>query len=161
MTTPSAATCWVCLWPCDQWQSCSLIFGVEEHLVQHLVRDHTNPSQETVKCRWRGCNTFFANQRSVRQVTDPTFSSSQTWYSEAVSTGKKRVLKWNPLCFLLQELPEHMQSHVENDSQAQCWRHLRLFVSAFSIFRLFYLTVEDLNVVFFQPWSWSKASCTL
>lgn len=53
-----------------QWQNCSLIFGTGEHLVQHLVKDHTNPNLETVKCRWRGCSTFFAKQQSVRQVTD-------------------------------------------------------------------------------------------
>ncbi|KAI3364223.1 hypothetical protein L3Q82_011026 [Scortum barcoo] len=66
------------------WQNCSLIFGVAEHLAQHLVGDHTNPSEHMVKCRWRGCSTFFATHQSVRQ-----------------------------------ELPEHMRSHVENDSKVQ------------------------------------------
>ncbi|XP_051263866.1 zinc finger protein 106 [Dicentrarchus labrax] len=66
------------------WQNCSLIFGIADHLEQHLVRDHSNPNLEMVKCRWRGCNTFFATQQSVRQ-----------------------------------ELPEHMQSHAENDSKVQ------------------------------------------
>ncbi|XP_044025924.1 zinc finger protein 106 [Siniperca chuatsi] len=66
------------------WQNCSLIFGVAEHLVQHLLRDHSNPNLQTTKCRWRGCSSFFATQQSVRQ-----------------------------------ELPEHMQSHVENDSKVQ------------------------------------------
>lgn len=58
------------LWPLPsaQWQNCSLIFGMAEHLVQHLVRDHSNPHLQTVKCRWRGCSTFFATQQSVRQV---------------------------------------------------------------------------------------------
>nr|XP_019953106.1 PREDICTED: zinc finger protein 106-like isoform X3 [Paralichthys olivaceus] len=49
------------------WQNCSLIFGVAEHLVRHLVGDHTNPNQQTVKCRWRGCDKFFSTQQSVRQ----------------------------------------------------------------------------------------------
>ncbi|XP_038582999.1 zinc finger protein 106 [Micropterus salmoides] len=66
------------------WQNCSLIFGMAEHLVQHLLSDHSNPNLQTVKCRWRGCSTFFSTQQSVRQ-----------------------------------ELPEHMQSHVENDSRVQ------------------------------------------
>ncbi|XP_018550495.1 LOW QUALITY PROTEIN: uncharacterized protein znf106b [Lates calcarifer] len=66
------------------WQNCSLIFGMAEHLVQHLTRDHSNPNLQAVRCRWRGCNTFFATQESVRQ-----------------------------------NLPEHMQSHVENNSKLQ------------------------------------------
>ncbi|KAF3702960.1 Zinc finger protein 106 [Channa argus] len=49
------------------WQNCSLIFGVAEHLVQHLVGDHSNPNLQTVRCRWRGCNTFFATQQAVCQ----------------------------------------------------------------------------------------------
>ncbi|KAM6992414.1 zinc finger protein 106 [Tautogolabrus adspersus] len=49
------------------WQNCSLIFGLAEHLVQHLVRDHSNPNLQTVKCRWRGCSAFFSTQQSVRQ----------------------------------------------------------------------------------------------
>uniref|UniRef100_UPI0037E8FD25 zinc finger protein 106 isoform X2 n=1 Tax=Semicossyphus pulcher TaxID=241346 RepID=UPI0037E8FD25 len=66
------------------WQNCSLIFGMAEHLVQHLVRDHSNPNLQTVKCRWRSCSTFFSKQQMVRQ-----------------------------------ELPEHMKSHVEKDSEVQ------------------------------------------
>ncbi|KAK7907666.1 hypothetical protein WMY93_016278 [Mugilogobius chulae] len=64
------------------WQNCTLIFGVAEHLVQHLVSDHTNPSLQTVKCRWKSCTAFFSTQTAVRQ-----------------------------------ELPAHMQSHVETDSE--------------------------------------------
>ncbi|KAM9704164.1 zinc finger protein 106 [Menidia menidia] len=66
------------------WHSCSLVFGIPEHLVQHLVGDHTNPNLQAVKCRWRGCSAFFLTQQSVRQ-----------------------------------ELPAHMQSHVEDDSRLQ------------------------------------------
>ncbi|KAM8726084.1 zinc finger protein 106 isoform 3-T3 [Acanthopagrus schlegelii] len=66
------------------WQNCSLIFGLADHLLQHLVRDHSNPNLEMVKCRWRDCSAFFAQKQSVRQ-----------------------------------ELPEHMQSHVEKDSKVQ------------------------------------------
>ncbi|KAM4529250.1 zinc finger protein 106 [Fundulus diaphanus] len=66
------------------WQGCSLIFGIPEHLTQHLVRDHSNPNLQTVKCRWKECNHFFNTQQSVRQ-----------------------------------ELPEHMQRHVDSNSQLQ------------------------------------------
>ncbi|XP_034554979.1 zinc finger protein 106 [Notolabrus celidotus] len=66
------------------WQNCSLIFGLAEHLMQHLVRDHSNPNLQTVKCRWRSCSSFFSTQLSVRQ-----------------------------------ELPDHMKSHVQKDSEVQ------------------------------------------
>lgn len=49
------------------WQNCSLIFGMAEHLAQHLVGDHTNPNDRMVKCRWRGCSAFFSTQQLVRQ----------------------------------------------------------------------------------------------
>ncbi|CAL8317907.1 unnamed protein product [Merluccius merluccius] len=64
------------------WHGCSLIFGVEEHLMQHLLRDHSNASLSTFKCRWRNCDTFFPTQDAVQR-----------------------------------ELPLHMQSHTEKDSQ--------------------------------------------
>ncbi|KAM6915438.1 zinc finger protein 106 [Xenentodon cancila] len=51
------------------WQSCPLVFGVPEHLIQHLVNDHSNPNLQTVKCRWKGCNTFFATTQSVKQAS--------------------------------------------------------------------------------------------
>ncbi|XP_056872114.1 zinc finger protein 106 isoform X1 [Takifugu flavidus] len=49
------------------WQNCSLIFGIAEHLVQHLLGDHTSPNLQTVRCRWRGCQAFFAKQQSVKE----------------------------------------------------------------------------------------------
>ncbi|XP_030643248.1 zinc finger protein 106 [Chanos chanos] len=51
-----------------RWHGCSLIFGVVEHLVQHLLNDHTNPSLQTMKCRWRNCDAFFTSRNSSRQV---------------------------------------------------------------------------------------------
>ncbi|XP_008395762.1 zinc finger protein 106 isoform X2 [Poecilia reticulata] len=66
------------------WQSCSLIFGIQEHLFQHLIQDHSNPNLQTVKCRWKECNHFFSTQQSVRQ-----------------------------------ELPEHMQNHIDSDCKLQ------------------------------------------
>ncbi|XP_062266666.1 zinc finger protein 106 isoform X2 [Platichthys flesus] len=49
------------------WQNCSLIFGMEEHLLQHLVGDHSKPNLQMAKCRWRGCDKFFSTQQSVQQ----------------------------------------------------------------------------------------------
>ncbi|KAM9778223.1 zinc finger protein 106-like isoform X2 [Syngnathus typhle] len=49
------------------WQNCCLIFGMAEHLLQHLTRDHTNPKLEVVNCRWRGCNKFFPTQQAVKE----------------------------------------------------------------------------------------------
>ncbi|PWA27715.1 hypothetical protein CCH79_00000461, partial [Gambusia affinis] len=66
------------------WQSCSLIFGIQEHLFQHLIQDHSNSNLQTVKCRWKECNHFFSTQQSVRQ-----------------------------------ELPEHMQNHIDSDCKQQ------------------------------------------
>lgn len=59
-----------------QWQNCSLIFGIREHLVQHLLRDHSHPNLQTVRCRWRSCSSFFAEQQSVKQVGDVADSKS-------------------------------------------------------------------------------------
>ncbi|XP_076833731.1 zinc finger protein 106 [Brachyhypopomus gauderio] len=49
------------------WHGCSLIFGVTEHLQQHLLSDHVNPTQKMLKCRWRNCESFFTS-RSSKQV---------------------------------------------------------------------------------------------
>ncbi|XP_074541419.1 zinc finger protein 106 isoform X2 [Halichoeres trimaculatus] len=47
--------------------NCSLIFGMAQHLVQHLLSDHSNPNLQTAKCRWRSCSSFFPTQQLVRQ----------------------------------------------------------------------------------------------
>lgn len=66
------------------WYNCTLIFGMAEHLSEHLLRDHSNPNLQAIKCRWRGCSSFFGTHKAVRE-----------------------------------KLPEHMQSHVEKDSEVQ------------------------------------------
>ncbi|KAF3850014.1 hypothetical protein F7725_019733 [Dissostichus mawsoni] len=66
------------------WYNCTLIFGMAEHLSEHLLRDHSNSNLQAIKCRWRGCSSFFGTQQAVRE-----------------------------------KLPEHMQSHVEKDSEVQ------------------------------------------
>ncbi|XP_016129917.1 zinc finger protein 106-like [Sinocyclocheilus grahami] len=49
------------------WYGCTLIFGVMEHLQQHLLNDHTSPAQQAFKCRWRNCDTFFTTRNGSRQ----------------------------------------------------------------------------------------------
>ncbi|KAA0711415.1 Zinc finger protein 106 [Triplophysa tibetana] len=50
------------------WHGCTLIFGVMEHLKQHLLNDHSNPAQQTFKCRWRNCDSFFTTRNGSRQA---------------------------------------------------------------------------------------------
>uniref|UniRef100_A0AAY4C464 C2H2-type domain-containing protein n=1 Tax=Denticeps clupeoides TaxID=299321 RepID=A0AAY4C464_9TELE len=50
------------------WHGCSLIFGVMEHLQQHLLTDHANPKLQTLKCRWRNCDGFFTSRNGFKQV---------------------------------------------------------------------------------------------
>ncbi|KAM5129510.1 zinc finger protein 106 [Mantella aurantiaca] len=49
------------------WHGCSLIFGVVDHLKQHLLNDHTNPNFQTLKCRWKNCDGFFTARRGSKQ----------------------------------------------------------------------------------------------
>ncbi|XP_068256154.1 zinc finger protein 106 isoform X2 [Nyctibius grandis] len=49
------------------WHGCSLIFGVVDHLKQHLLTDHTNPNFQTLKCRWRNCDAFFTSRKGSKQ----------------------------------------------------------------------------------------------
>ncbi|XP_062324243.1 zinc finger protein 106 isoform X4 [Osmerus eperlanus] len=51
------------------WQGCSLIFAVADHLVQHLLCDHSNAQLQNVKCRWKSCDAFFsAKQSSLKEL---------------------------------------------------------------------------------------------
>ncbi|XP_048340113.1 zinc finger protein 106 [Sphaerodactylus townsendi] len=49
------------------WHGCSLIFGVVDHLKQHLLNDHTNPNFQTLKCRWKNCDAFFSSRKTSKQ----------------------------------------------------------------------------------------------
>ncbi|KAL0603102.1 Zinc finger protein 106, partial [Plecturocebus cupreus] len=51
-----------------QWHGCSLIFGVVDHLKQHLLTDHTNPNFQTLKCRWKNCDAFFTARKGSKQA---------------------------------------------------------------------------------------------
>ncbi|KAL0965038.1 hypothetical protein UPYG_G00275980 [Umbra pygmaea] len=50
------------------WQRCSLIFGVKEHLLRHLLSDHGNPDGPKFTCRWKGCDTFFKPQGKSHEL---------------------------------------------------------------------------------------------
>uniref|UniRef100_A0A7N6BFT0 C2H2-type domain-containing protein n=1 Tax=Anabas testudineus TaxID=64144 RepID=A0A7N6BFT0_ANATE len=49
------------------WHGCSMVFGVMEHLQQHLINDHASPSLQTLKCRWKNCEEFFCARNSSKQ----------------------------------------------------------------------------------------------
>lgn len=49
------------------WHGCALIFGVIDHLKQHLLTDHTNPNFQTLKCRWKNCDAFFTARKGSKQ----------------------------------------------------------------------------------------------
>ena len=53
-----------------QWHGCSLVFGVREHLEQHLADAHANHCFQTLKCRWRSCDEFFCSRNGSKQVTE-------------------------------------------------------------------------------------------
>ncbi|KAI3367113.1 hypothetical protein L3Q82_008178 [Scortum barcoo] len=48
------------------WHGCSLVFGMTEHLQQHLVSDHANVNVQTLKCRWKNCEEFFCARNSSK-----------------------------------------------------------------------------------------------
>nr|XP_012417814.1 PREDICTED: zinc finger protein 106 isoform X2 [Odobenus rosmarus divergens] len=49
------------------WHGCALIFGIVDHLKQHLLTDHTNPNFQTLKCRWKNCDAFFTARKGSKQ----------------------------------------------------------------------------------------------
>ncbi|XP_028251696.1 zinc finger protein 106 [Parambassis ranga] len=48
------------------WNGCSLVFGLMEHLQQHLFNDHTSTGSQMLKCRWKNCD-FFCPRNSSKQ----------------------------------------------------------------------------------------------
>ncbi|KAK6304903.1 hypothetical protein J4Q44_G00254890 [Coregonus suidteri] len=50
-----------------RWHGCSLIFGVLEHLQQHLLQDHASPNTQTLKCRWKNCDEYFTARNGSKQ----------------------------------------------------------------------------------------------
>ncbi|XP_031592868.1 zinc finger protein 106 [Oreochromis aureus] len=49
------------------WHGCSLVFGLIEHLQQHLINDHTSANFQTLKCRWKNCEVFFSARNTSKQ----------------------------------------------------------------------------------------------
>ncbi|XP_068607744.1 zinc finger protein 106 [Brachionichthys hirsutus] len=50
------------------WHGCSLVFGMAEHLQQHLINDHAGAKSQTLKCRWKNCEEFFSTRASSKKV---------------------------------------------------------------------------------------------
>ncbi|XP_029937925.1 zinc finger protein 106 isoform X2 [Myripristis murdjan] len=50
------------------WHGCSLIFGVFEHLQQHLINDHAGKNLQTLKCHWKNCEEFFCSRSSKQGI---------------------------------------------------------------------------------------------
>lgn len=49
------------------WHGCSLVFGMMEHLQQHLINDHTSTNFQILKCHWKKCEVFFCGRNSSKQ----------------------------------------------------------------------------------------------
>ncbi|XP_052352024.1 zinc finger protein 106 isoform X2 [Oncorhynchus keta] len=50
-----------------RWHGCSLIFGVLDHLQQHLLQDHASPNTQNLKCRWKNCDEYFTARNGSKQ----------------------------------------------------------------------------------------------
>ncbi|XP_017269259.1 zinc finger protein 106 isoform X2 [Kryptolebias marmoratus] len=50
------------------WHGCSLVFGMSEHLQQHLISHHTGANFQLLKCRWKNCEEFFCARNSSKQL---------------------------------------------------------------------------------------------
>uniref|UniRef100_A0A8C7DCS9 Zinc finger protein 106 n=1 Tax=Oncorhynchus kisutch TaxID=8019 RepID=A0A8C7DCS9_ONCKI len=51
-----------------RWHGCCLIFGVLDHLQQHLLQDHASPNTQNLKCRWKNCDEYFTARNGSKQV---------------------------------------------------------------------------------------------
>ncbi|XP_068435938.1 zinc finger protein 106 [Clinocottus analis] len=49
------------------WHGCPLVFGVTEHLKQHLINDHSSTNSQVLMCRWKNCDEFFCARNSSKQ----------------------------------------------------------------------------------------------
>ncbi|XP_029349345.1 zinc finger protein 106 [Echeneis naucrates] len=49
------------------WHGCSLVFGVAEHLQQHLNDSHTGANLPIFRCRWKNCEEFFGVANRSKQ----------------------------------------------------------------------------------------------
>ncbi|XP_034381494.1 zinc finger protein 106 isoform X2 [Cyclopterus lumpus] len=49
------------------WHGCPLVFGVTEHLQQHLINDHISTNSQMLKCRWKNCDQFFCARSNSKQ----------------------------------------------------------------------------------------------
>lgn len=49
------------------WHGCSLIFGVREHLQQHLAHAHASPAFQALRCRWKNCDEVFCARSATKE----------------------------------------------------------------------------------------------
>lgn len=105
-----------------QWHGCSLIFGVVEHLKQHLLTDHTNPNFQTLKCRWKNCDAFFTARKGSKQV--PQCARLLTVLGLTIPTPTTPVLtsvSWLSLSWLSSSWPCWALLHECKDIRMFLW----------------------------------------
>ncbi|XP_066279854.1 zinc finger protein 106-like isoform X2 [Branchiostoma lanceolatum] len=57
------------------WRCCSLIFGMREHLKQHLGSDHIQPNNTTITCCWKACGKDFCMKKHKLQEVQQHLSA--------------------------------------------------------------------------------------
>ncbi|XP_061424713.1 LOW QUALITY PROTEIN: zinc finger protein 106 [Lethenteron reissneri] len=51
------------------WHKCCLMFGVLDHLKEHIRSTHLNADAQSALCRWRDCDAFFtAKNRTIHEL---------------------------------------------------------------------------------------------
>lgn len=51
-----------------RWHGCPMVFGMMDHLQQHLINDHTSTNVQTLRCRWKNCEEFLCTRSSSKQA---------------------------------------------------------------------------------------------
>lgn len=115
-----------CVVLCWQWHGCSLVFGMMEHLQQHLINDHTSANVQTLKCRWKDCEEFLCARNSSKQVEIYYFSAhSRLAFTKLVfflfSLFKLFIpcLTFEVFMSLLQAMLVHVKKHAEEETELE------------------------------------------
>ncbi|KAG5857905.1 hypothetical protein ANANG_G00024350 [Anguilla anguilla] len=106
------------------WHGCSLIFGVREHLQQHVLSDHASPSFQTLNPT-TGLQVYGGHKDMVMCMA--IHKSMQHVLSDHASPSFQTLkCRWrNCDAFFTvrnnthEDVPLHMQSHVEADSKLE------------------------------------------
>uniref|UniRef100_A0A8C2ZV16 Zinc finger protein 106 n=1 Tax=Cyclopterus lumpus TaxID=8103 RepID=A0A8C2ZV16_CYCLU len=97
------------------WHGCPLVFGVTEHLQQHLINDHISTNSQMLKCRWKNCDQFFCARSNSKQVLKKEEKHNFNvfygvfWFSELDLEDVS----------LLQGMQAHVQKHAEEEAQLE------------------------------------------